>query len=52
MAGLVILLVIMVAAATGGVFVGAAIISWLLGWALKEHGEAAHEGSELIDLNR
>ena len=42
----VILVVIPVSIAmTGGLFAG------VLGWALKENGEATHEGSELIDLN-
>jgi hypothetical protein len=27
------------------------VVAVLLGWALKENGEATHEGSELIDLN-
>ena len=52
MVGLVALLVLMVGAATAGVFVGAAVISWIVGWALNQHGEAAHEDSELVDLNR
>ena len=28
------------------------IVAVLLGWALKDNGEATHEGSELIDLNQ
>ena len=27
------------------------VLSAIIGWALKEHGEATHEGSELVDLN-
>jgi flagellar biosynthesis component FlhA len=27
------------------------VVAALLGWSLKEHAEATHEGSELIDLN-
>jgi hypothetical protein len=31
---------------TGGLFAG------ILGWALRDNGEATHEGSELIELNQ
>jgi hypothetical protein len=42
----VILVVLPVSIAmTGGLFAA------VLGWALKENGEATHKGSELIDLN-
>lgn len=27
-------------------------VAGILGWALKDNGEATHEGSELIELNR
>jgi hypothetical protein len=30
---------------------GLGAVSALFGWLLKDHAEAAHEGSELIDLN-
>lgn len=30
--------------------VGGAVLSAIFGWALKNEGEATHEGSELIDL--
>jgi phosphotransferase system glucose/maltose/N-acetylglucosamine-specific IIC component len=29
----------------------AAILTAVMGWILKDNGEAAHEGSELVDLN-
>ena len=32
-------------------FVQARCLAGILGWSLKDNGEATHEGSELIDLN-
>ena len=29
-----------------------AVVAAITGWALKDDGEARHEGSELIDLNK
>jgi hypothetical protein len=31
--------------------IGGLIFSAILGWLLVDHGEATHEGSELIELN-
>ena len=42
----IIVIVIPVAVAMTG-----AVVAGILGWALKDNGEATHEGSELIDLN-
>ena len=47
---LVILAVVIVLPST--FLIGGMVISATVGWALKENGEATHEGSELIDLNR
>lgn len=33
-------------------FVLGAVFSAIIGWLLKDNGEASHEGSELIELNR
>lgn len=33
-------------------FMGGMALAGVLGWSLKVEGEAAHPGSELIDLNR
>ena len=33
-------------------FASGLVIAAIVGWALKDRGEAAHEGSELIELNR
>ncbi|MHB8468010.1 MAG: hypothetical protein ACYDH6_14190 [Acidimicrobiales bacterium] len=32
--------------------IGGMVFSAVLGWALKDHAEELHAGSELIDLNR
>ena len=45
LAAVIILIIPVSVAMTGGV------VAALLGWLLKENGEATHEGSELIDLN-
>jgi len=31
--------------------IGGMVFSAILGWTLVDHGEATHEGSELLDLN-
>ena len=31
---------------------GGMVLAGILGWSLKSEGEASHEGSELIELNR
>ena len=45
LAAVIILIIPVSVAMTGGV------VAALLGWLLKENGEATHEGSELIDHN-
>jgi hypothetical protein len=47
---LVITIVLLVVIPVGVILTGAAVAG-ILGWALKDNGEATHEGSELIDLN-
>jgi hypothetical protein len=42
----VILVVIPVAVAMTG-----AVVAGILGWALRDNGEATHEGSELLELS-
>jgi hypothetical protein len=34
------------------IFVGGLVVAVALGWVLRDHAEATHEGSELVDLNR
>lgn len=34
-----------------GVMLTGAVVAGILGWALRNHGHALHEGSELIDLS-
>jgi len=50
--GAVILAVIIVVAIPVAVCMTGAVVAAILGWSLKDNGEATHEGSELIDLNR
>ena len=45
LAALIVVVIPVSVAMTGG------IVAALLGWLLKENGEATHPGSELIDLN-
>jgi hypothetical protein len=33
------------------VMLSGSLVAGILGWVLKDNGEATHEGSELIDLN-
>ncbi len=47
---LVIAIIILVVIPVSVILTGA-LVAALLGWSLKENGEATHEGSELIDLN-
>ena len=51
MAGAVIIVVVLVVLIPVAVIMTGAIVAGILGWALKESGDATHEGSELIDLN-
>ena len=52
MAGAVVIVIVLVIAIPVAVLMGTALIAVALGWALKEDGDARHEGSELIALNR
>jgi hypothetical protein len=47
---LILAVVILVVIPVSVILTGAAVAA-ILGWSLKETGEATHEGSELIDLN-
>jgi len=51
MLGALILIAILLVAIPVGVAMSGAVVAGILGWALKENGEATHDGSELIDLN-
>jgi hypothetical protein len=51
MLGALILAVIIIVVIPVSVAMTGGIVAALLGWSLKENGEATHEGSELIDLN-
>jgi hypothetical protein len=51
MLGAIIIAVIIVIAIPVAVIMTGAVVSAILGWSLKDNGEATHEGSELIDLN-
>ena len=52
MLGAILLAVIIVVAIPVSVCMTGGIVSAILGWALKDNGEATHEGSELIALNK
>ena len=51
MLGAIILVVILVIAIPVTVMMSGAVVASILGWSLKDNGEATHEGSELIDLS-
>ena len=51
MLGAVILAVIILVIIPVSVCMSGAVVSGILGWALRDNGEATHEGSELIDLS-
>jgi hypothetical protein len=50
--GVVIIAIVLVIVIPVAVMMSGAAIAAILGWSLKTEGEASHEGSELIDLNR
>ena len=52
MPGAIILAVIILVIIPVAVCMSGAVVAGILGWSLKDNGEATHEGSELIDLNR
>jgi hypothetical protein len=51
MLGAVIIVVVIVVAIPVSIMMTGGGVAAILGWALKDNGEATHEGSELIDLN-
>lgn len=51
MLGPIVILVILLVAIPVAVMLTGAIVAAILGWALKENGEATHEGSELLELS-
>ena len=51
MPGALIIAVIILVLIPVAVCMSGGVVAGILGWALKDNGEATHEGSELIDLN-
>lgn len=51
MLGAIIIAVVLLVAIPVSVAMSGAAVAGILGWALKENGEATHEGSELIELS-
>ena len=51
MLGAIILAVIILVAIPVSIAMTGGIVAGILGWSLKETGEATHEGSELIELS-
>jgi len=51
-AGGIVIAVVLVLVMPPAFFATGAVLSALLGWLLWDEAEAAHEGSELIALNR
>ena len=51
MLGAIIIAVIILIAIPVSIMMTGAIVAGILGWSLKDNGEATHEGSELIDLS-
>lgn len=51
MLGAIILAVIILILIPVSIAMTGAVVAGILGWALKDNGEATHEGSELIDLS-
>lgn len=51
MPGPIIIVLILVIAIPVSVAMTGAVVAGILGWALKDNGEATHEGSELIELS-
>ena len=52
MLGAIIVAVIVVVVIPISVVMSGAVMAGILGWSLKDNGEATHEGSELIELNK
>jgi hypothetical protein len=51
MFGALVLAAIIIVVIPVSVAMSGAVLSGILGWALKDNAEATHEGSELIELN-
>lgn len=51
MLGAIILAVVILVAIPVSIAMSGGVVAAILGWALKDNGEATHEGSELIDLS-
>ena len=51
MSGALIITIVLIVVIPVSVILTGAVIAGILGWALKDNGDATHEGSELIDLN-
>jgi hypothetical protein len=51
MLGAIILAVIILVVIPVSIAMSGAVVAGILGWALKDNGEATHEGSELIELS-
>jgi hypothetical protein len=51
MPGAVIITIVLLVVIPVSVILTGAVVAGILGWSLKENGDATHEGSELIDLN-
>lgn len=51
MLGAIILAVVILIVIPVSVAMSGAVVAGLLGWALKDNGEATHEGSELLELS-
>jgi hypothetical protein len=50
--GPLVIVVVLVVVIPVSVVMSGSVMAAILGWGLKDDVEAAHEGSELIDLNR
>lgn len=51
MAGVVIIVLVLIVGIPVAVIMTGAVVAGILGWALRDNGEAVNAGSELIDLN-
>jgi hypothetical protein len=51
MLGAILIAVIIIIAIPVAVMMTGAVVAAILGWSLRDNGEAVNEGSELIDLN-
>ncbi len=51
MVGTIVFLVILVIAIPVSVCMSGAVVAGILGWSLRDNGEATHEGSELVELS-